>query len=904
MAARLNKYEKISFMQIPHHDEDLLKFSLKSNGKTAIEQYGEINIPKKALLYDYCNVGLITGYRNNITVVDLDFKEVPEDDHSFIEKFGTKFIKTFNTFTVKTPSGGYHLYFKYDSEIRQTQNKLLGIDIRNDGGYVVCPPSSINSQSYVVHNNVSVKQCPANLKKWLLATIYPEPKKQSKSIKLPKEDNVISIVEDKTAYDVVITSDIITTILNKLPVDCDKKDDYRGSYTKWIHVLDACKFIGRKTEFIEWSKSTIHNNYDEDVLLKIWNSCHSNVYNFLWLLKITNVTNMYTYKRLPAPGFGQYDEINRAKLDDIYIINQNYLIKSDTGTGKTTSFRKYIKRTKQPFISITSRIALSHEQYNDFRKEGIEVYHYSNKSFHHGKNIIITPESSIILSNYDLKNYVVFMDEFDSIINHIMTSDTMRTTRHQVFLTIIRLLQKCKQFICVDADISPISKHFLDSLGVHYEFLVNIFKHYRNVKVNIVKNEQDFLNLIAGREKYLVCTDSKKNAELIDLKEKIDDPDVVIFTSDSEQSYIKLDDHNKVIFSPKIIYGLDSTMKRDVFCYYNGMTIYPSQMVQQIARCRNINEVYIFFPQKPSTMAHYEKIEDSIGQFNESINNMKFQYKSCSHYTEIEKSGFYEMNELTDELFPTKTSIMLFEDIYTKIKYRDDCYDTSKFLHLTNILSSRGFLLNEYEGSYTKLNHKEAKEQIHQQKLDNFNLDSIHIKKLNEYLKIPLDQIEEYKELFIDQSYRTKHINVCRFFFQDTKHLMDNLKERRDFDIIKCHDSSLKLKVLESMLKSIGYGKLDIGDFVPSNKKIIGYEKIQDIYHKHFRIRVKKLDLSTQNKMYSEICKVYASLFNITVSKKVRFGTNGRTRVYSIDKDVLQWHKYVYSFRKPNRPYS
>ena len=147
---RLNKTQKVDFFQIPNFDINLMKLSLESNGKTPCQEWKTLNAPIKSLVYDNCNVGLITGIRNMITVVDLDFKDIPYDDHAFIEKFGNKFMKHFDTFTVKTQSGGYHLYFKYDAEIKQTQNKALGVDIRNDGGYVVCPPSSINGKQYVI----------------------------------------------------------------------------------------------------------------------------------------------------------------------------------------------------------------------------------------------------------------------------------------------------------------------------------------------------------------------------------------------------------------------------------------------------------------------------------------------------------------------------------------------------------------------------------------------------------------------------------------------------------------------------------------------------------------------------------------------------------------------------------
>lgn len=80
------------------------------------------------------NVGIITGRISGLTVVDVD---TGGDEVVPLSKFP-------ETLTIKTPTGGYHLYYKYDSAIKQTANTfkhLPHVDIRNDGGFVVAPPS-------------------------------------------------------------------------------------------------------------------------------------------------------------------------------------------------------------------------------------------------------------------------------------------------------------------------------------------------------------------------------------------------------------------------------------------------------------------------------------------------------------------------------------------------------------------------------------------------------------------------------------------------------------------------------------------------------------------------------------------------------------------------------------------
>lgn len=110
------------------------------------------------------NIGVLTGKVSGITVVDIDMSN------------GTSVaLDTFpKTYTVKTPTGGYHLYYAYAPEIQQTANtfpQFPHVDIRNDGGYVIAPPSRCDYMkekkrvvgSYKVEHNYPVAAFPLEL---------------------------------------------------------------------------------------------------------------------------------------------------------------------------------------------------------------------------------------------------------------------------------------------------------------------------------------------------------------------------------------------------------------------------------------------------------------------------------------------------------------------------------------------------------------------------------------------------------------------------------------------------------------------------------------------------------------------------------------------------------------------
>lgn len=49
---------------------------------------------------------------------------------------------------IRTPSGGWHLYFRTAPGLTNKARALLGLDVRTKGGYVLVPPSYIETEDY------------------------------------------------------------------------------------------------------------------------------------------------------------------------------------------------------------------------------------------------------------------------------------------------------------------------------------------------------------------------------------------------------------------------------------------------------------------------------------------------------------------------------------------------------------------------------------------------------------------------------------------------------------------------------------------------------------------------------------------------------------------------------------
>ena len=81
-------------------------------------------------------VGVPTGKVNGFTVLDID-KKKDVDGFKSLERLGLD-LDSLSGPRVKTPSGGLHIYFRFCPSVKTTAGKLgPGLDIRNDGGYVI-----------------------------------------------------------------------------------------------------------------------------------------------------------------------------------------------------------------------------------------------------------------------------------------------------------------------------------------------------------------------------------------------------------------------------------------------------------------------------------------------------------------------------------------------------------------------------------------------------------------------------------------------------------------------------------------------------------------------------------------------------------------------------------------------
>lgn len=113
------------------------------------------------------NIGI---HCEGMVVIDVDVKKDGDKSLQLLEL--THGLP--HTFTVRTPSGGRHIYFRTRTDVPNSVEMLgRGLDIRSGGGYVVGPGSRSGAGEYSVETDSALAETPD----WLLARLGHAPVK-------------------------------------------------------------------------------------------------------------------------------------------------------------------------------------------------------------------------------------------------------------------------------------------------------------------------------------------------------------------------------------------------------------------------------------------------------------------------------------------------------------------------------------------------------------------------------------------------------------------------------------------------------------------------------------------------------------------------------------------------------
>jgi hypothetical protein len=815
-------------------------------------------------------------HNNGLIVLDIDYTkdEYKDEPNDFVETFGdiTKLIAYCNTYTVKTAGGGYHLYFKYTDDLPKSLINInkTRVDLLSNDHLCVGVNTVFNGKKYTAVHNKSIKDIPVVVKNYIVKHSL---KKLKKTIKIKKTND---FVKQAGGWAYNMSKHFTDAIVDKVT------EDYLGSYENWLKFTTFCKVLNLKQQWID--KSKMAKGFDAENNETIWQNIDANAMTNM-VAHFVNETDHKVFN-----SFFRYaptQNLNKTKPNKTFESKKlgytfmeknrgNLIIKSDTGTGKTTTFKHYIKKCKTPFISIVSRVSLAEEQYKAFAKHGIDVqlYSYTDGAFEDGKNYIVQVDSIMKSVRLDVSKYTVFLDEFNSLIDHVINSTTLAKYRPTVFKMFTNILKNCKRMCAVDADVSDVCFKLINHLEVPYTYHLNTYQHNKGVNVYEIDNYELLKMKLLKTKKWLLCCDSASEARTIYTWLKTHSKTVKLYTAD-ETGSIDLDADPCVIFSPKVIYGLDSLMEREVFCFYTSQTINPSNMKQQVARCRNISNLYISFLNKETEGADNKKPPT----FTEYILTIAKKKQLL-----IDEFSFLLGEDMSN----------IYDELYSIISYRDLCYSSNKYLHFKMLLQNYGFVLNEPD--YTKMFFEVDKKQ---KKIDKDTAKDVRFEgvdlfehSLNKYLQIPSEAIEEYVDMFHSQSKVQQHFNISKYVFDEEDKLIKQLIDKKDFNAKLAQSNTFKVQQLKKFGTMLGFK--GIGDFTVKKKLTSDQEKsIVEFYKTHFRDRSKK-----ECSVDVLVGRMAKTLLGDLVKSKQTMVKGTRKYIYNFDKDILTYHAKLYGYRQ------
>jgi len=321
------------------------------------------NKTKSDLIYpDKNRVGYLTGLISGVTVIDIDIKD---NGLKFFKQFcKTNDIDYKSLIHYKTPSGGLHFPFMYDERFN-TKAKLydddgstIGIDIRNDGGFCMCPPSL--GYEWILdpymEDHYELEPIPEILAEFILNNNKKQKKKYTPKIKNVTQGEKINIVENN------VTKEQLDFILSNL-------NEYRfDEFESWRNIAFIINYyIGDYGLDLFKKYSSTSAKYDEDENNEFYNNISSDVE------KPLQIGTLFYYLKsdLDDNEYNKFKKEYDEKYGD-HMINILYSPFDDT-----TIIKYFLKK------------------YHNYKSYDGIIYHYN------GNNWIKGSEQSII---YDIDN--------------------------------------------------------------------------------------------------------------------------------------------------------------------------------------------------------------------------------------------------------------------------------------------------------------------------------------------------------------------------------------------------------------------------------------------------------------------------------------------------------------------
>jgi hypothetical protein len=867
------------------------------------------------------NYGVPCGPCNDIIVVDIDIYKSKDE---FKKQFGSiaETVERYNTYTVITPKGGLHLYFKHEPGFK---NKPHGsyIDVKTHGGYVVGAGALVEySQPFYKYSDVETKTTHVLNK---ISSGEYECINDINPVAMP--DDIINYLAsidisrqtprkprdtiDNTEHEQQFKYDVDDIILKYI---LDNDDELRiklTDYIQWLNFTICCHALNKYDMFYEYSKIAYGVKFTHAINeqnKQIYDNIKISQYDQAFIIFFTTADlkqmryvdikpNIIKPTKHITTGRYVQDMSKRSIYDNEF---KNNFVMSDTGTGKTASFINYVKTAPDiNFLSITLRTSLCDDQYNSMTAHGIDVKNYQiQKNFLDGDNIICQLDSIITINTrkIDISKYTLFLDETDGLLSYLTTSPTMKSTLCHVFKKILYLLKHCKKVICCDKLMSDTAIRFINhaTSETNYEFYKNTFKNWCGVVVNVWDSEEaiiDDIKILVNDGSGFVCGVDERRVQQL-LNNEVNKQGNITMISKTTRNIDLTND--KMIFTPKITEGVDIQPIKPIPTYgiYNTTTINARSMYQQLTRNRKPTNINLCFLSN-RCMKCPDITDDDI-------------------YNKLDELNAGITNQFND--MATDDETKLFFSLMSHYIYNDRAYKSNPKKHILKMMHEAGFIVNNtINDATTNMMTSKQRTELNRQTMKGAMLkpdlyQHPEFTRVNEILKLPIEVAIYNAKLYTCVATLARHFNICKFKNNDANELINSIDKRDTFKLHKLQCKDNEIATLKRIIDIAGCDK----DLTNINKlSSSDYNKINSLIHTTLTVdeQAKTHVINNNLMLRCYISRRYKMLFGpdslikcgvhrIRTMKDGKKTVNKKFVLYQYDDDFLKNVDFIESFRK------
>lgn len=651
------------------------------------------------------STAIITGKQSNITVLDCD----SQDAYDFLLQSYPDF-KSF--YTVKT-NNGYHIYCAYTDKLKTTTNKKAKIDVRNDGGLIIAPPTkytllngSIAQYKYI--GGVQLGEIPESIID-ILPTLKKTNNNTNKKIYDTKQTNTLKEDEDYFCECVELPDHNLTINLQLYAFFDILNVERLSDYEPWISVGFLFYSLDLPWQFWDKLSQKCPDKYDRNACFNKWNTFKKkNPYAlytlFSWcknddIVAYCKLKKQYNYELVfDAPIIA--DNIEYVKIEEDYLLHKvseteytlkesidthlNRLFNDDTvssvnikspyGTSKTQLLIKTIEKYQvKKILFLSYRKTLTYDIQNNFQKIGFGNYLENDLNCN---RLIIQCESILkldyIFNDDEVPQYdLVIIDESERVMSQF-NSKTFDGNGKKSFEYLEAIIANCGKLITLDGDQSNRTYSFTSQFEGTSINIINTIKNNNKI-IQLTEDEQQFKEDICASlskgQNLVICSQSASLAETYEqqLKEQFPDKKIMLYVGQMDDN-IKTEhaknvlehwaEYDCILYSPTFEAGVNFDKEHfdKCYCILSSGSGCQAAVYQMLSRVRKFtsNKILTFTNGiKDYDIAEFytfEEVKRSLINTRDKILNYKYEKDVDGKMKRMVKLDSYDINSIYNQV--------------------------------------------------------------------------------------------------------------------------------------------------------------------------------------------------------------------------------------------------------------